>query len=547
MSDLWKQCEGQFVDNQFRLLQFLGNTNHSAVFLTELRDPQPRKAAIKFISADIPAPDRQLAIWQRVEKLSHPHLLQIFRHGRCRLAGMELLYAIMERGDENLAQFLPQRPLNPQETRDVFEPLVDALSYLHGQSLSHSHVKPSNLLAIADQLKLSSDTILPMGDSREAYRDHDIYDAPENSAVLTIHGSAAADVWSLGVTLVETLTQQAPPFPFDDSAEPTIPESLPQPFNDIARHSLVRDPSHRWTIGGISAHLNPAILAAAASASASPSSSSPSTPVTSTMPDAVPTPVIAPASVSPLSVPLSTEPPIPHKKLPVQNIPLPRRDLHFNPDKTVSLPSYLIPIFLGIVLILGVIFTLPKIFRSFPSSSASTASTSVPAPVRATPAAPAKPPASSPQTIPPTQNSTKPPVETKSTAQTIPPTKPVETAAIRPATSNAAPLVTKSSSAKPERGDVLDKVLPEASHKALSTINGTVRVLVRVQVDPVGNVTSAQFDSPGPSKYFADLALRAAQRWQFASPVSEGHSLPSQWLIRFEFTRGGVTAIPAQQ
>ena len=106
MSDLWKQCEGQFVDNQFPLLQFLGNTNHSAVFLTELRDAQPRKAAIKFISADIPAPDRQLAIWQRAEKLSHPHLLQLFRHGRCRLAGMELLYVIMERADENLAQFL---------------------------------------------------------------------------------------------------------------------------------------------------------------------------------------------------------------------------------------------------------------------------------------------------------------------------------------------------------------------------------------------------------------------------------------------------------
>jgi TonB family protein len=230
----------------------------------------------------------------------------------------------------------------------------------------------------------------------------------------------------------------------------------------------------------------------------------------------------------------------------VQNIPLPRRDLHFHPDKTVSLPSYLIPIALGIILVLGVIFTLPKIFRSFPSSSASTASSSVPAPVKATPV-PAKPPVTSPQTTPPTQNSTKPPVETKSAPPAIPPTKPVETAAIRPASSTAAPLVAKSSSAKPERGDVLDKVLPEASHKALSTINGTVRVLVRVHVDPVGNVTAAEFDSPGPSKYFADLSLRAAQRWQFVSPVSEGHSLPSQWLIRFEFTRSGVTAIPAQQ
>ena len=165
MSDLWKQCEGQFVDNQFPLLKFLANTNHSAVFLTELKHPAPRKAALKFISADTPAPDRQLAIWQSAAKLSHPHLLQIFQHGRTRIAGMDVLFVIMEYADENLGQFLPTRPLNAQETRDVLEPLVDTLGYLHGQGLTHSHLKPSNLLAIADQLKLSSDTILPIGEA----------------------------------------------------------------------------------------------------------------------------------------------------------------------------------------------------------------------------------------------------------------------------------------------------------------------------------------------------------------------------------------------
>jgi TonB family protein len=98
----------------------------------------------------------------------------------------------------------------------------------------------------------------------------------------------------------------------------------------------------------------------------------------------------------------------------------------------------------------------------------------------------------------------------------------------------------------PERGEVLDQVLPDASPKALATIHGVIRVAVRVHVDPTGNVSDAALDSPGPSKYFADLALRAARRWQFASPEVGGHSAPSEWLIRFHFTPSGPKAIPTQ-
>jgi hypothetical protein len=70
MSDVWKQWEGQLADNKFPLHHFLAATNHSAVFLTQLPDPQPRQAAIKFISADDPAAGQQLAVWNQVAKLS---------------------------------------------------------------------------------------------------------------------------------------------------------------------------------------------------------------------------------------------------------------------------------------------------------------------------------------------------------------------------------------------------------------------------------------------------------------------------------------------
>ena len=93
---------------------------------------------------------------------------------------------------------------------------------------------------------------------------------------------------------------------------------------------------------------------------------------------------------------------------------------------------------------------------------------------------------------------------------------------------------------------MLDQILPVASAKALATIHGVVRVGVRVHVDPTGNVANAELASPGPSKYFADLALQAARRWQFASPEVGGHSVPSEWLIRFHFTPRGPKVIPTQ-
>jgi len=101
-------------------------------------------------------------------------------------------------------------------------------------------------------------------------------------------------------------------------------------------------------------------------------------------------------------------------------------------------------------------------------------------------------------------------------------------------------------SSSPSRGEVLDQILPNASEKALATIHGVVRVSVHVHVDPTGNVANAEFESPGPSKYFADLALQAARRWQFGSPEADGHSVPSEWLIRFQFTPSGPKAIPTQ-
>src|SRR5208337_4472772 len=68
----------------------------------------------------------------------------------------------------------------------------------------------------------------------------------------------ASDVWSLGVTLVEALTQYPPVWDRSTQTEPVVPESIPQPFADIARECLRREPARRCTLGEIKARLDPA-------------------------------------------------------------------------------------------------------------------------------------------------------------------------------------------------------------------------------------------------------------------------------------------------
>ena len=523
MTNDWKQYEGKVIDGAFPLQQFLGGSDCTAVFLTQFGSPQSQKAVIKFVPADTKA-DLQLSLWRRATQLTHPNLLRLFNVGRSRLANMDLLYVVMEYADEDLSQILPQRPLTASEVREMLGHVLELLAYLHARGLVHSRVKPSNILASGDQLKLSSDCLFPVGELRKSSREPDAYDAPE---VSTSPLSPLADVWSLGVTIVEAFTQHAPGVQPGSQSDPAVPDSLPQPFLEIARRALCRDPKRRWNVAEIAARLNPAALAAAAA-----------------------------ASVSPLAVPLSPVPAVPAARLQTPNYVPPAPSAQSSvpqaanpPKQAIVLPNYVIPLAVA-ALIIAAIFTLPKILSHRPESSSSASNAAaqpasqpkvVGRPVhREAPASP------KPSAQPLAQNALKTTAEKNpaEVAQRTPVAAPAP-ASLR--TDNFPSANTqKTSAASPGSGEVLEEILPDVSEKARGTIQGVVRVGVRVHVDPTGNVSLAELDSPGPSKYFADLALKAARRWSFTSPEVDGHSVPSEWLIRFDFMPSGTKAVPRQ-
>jgi TonB family protein len=249
----------------------LGGSEKSGVFLTQIEEPLAQKAAIRLIPAEGADADARIQAWEAASALSHPHLMPVLFTGRCQIGAAPMIYVVTEFAEEVLAHFLPERPLVPAEAKELLAALVDALSYLHQKGFVYGHIKPTNIMAVADQLKLSSDHLPTSCLSGKHPAELSIYDAPETA---TGKVTPAGDIWALGVTLVEILTQHTPVWDRSKPSEPVVPASIPQPFADLARECLHPDPQQRCTLSQIRIRLNSTPEATAATVIAPPSKTS---------------------------------------------------------------------------------------------------------------------------------------------------------------------------------------------------------------------------------------------------------------------------------
>jgi TonB family protein len=118
------------------------------------------------------------------------------------------------------------------------------------------------------------------------------------------------------------------------------------------------------------------------------------------------------------------------------------------------------------------------------------------------------------------------PPSTASTAKTVPPVRSDERAQ-------------STGDRKVIENGVTRRILPNIPEKARNTIEGKPTVVVRVSVDPKGNVTKAALERSF-SSYFSKFALQAARQWKFIP--YEGAS-PREWILRFEFTRTNTQVV----
>ena len=476
MRDIWKQWEGRVVNGEFPLQRLLGGSDRSAVFVTQYGQGAAQRAVIKLALAEPSKAGAQILRWKVATKLPAPGLIRIFQTGESKLDDNELLYVVMEFADEDLAQILPERSLTPEETREMLSQVLDTLAYVHSKGFAHGSVKPSNIMAVADRIKISSDSLCALQEAAGCELTASRYAAPE---VAQGSISAASDVWSLGMTIVEVLTQR---LPAADPVRPgavVLPDGVPEPFLGIASRCLQADPQQRCTIADIAARLTPA-------------------PATTDARETLP-------------------PPTPKKQFFIK---------------------WLIAVFAsGVVALLWISGSKTKMSKP-PDRPAQVE------PQQAQPAVPSQPSQAKP--VPQTTQAAQPGARIQepktSTAAAPIATVPPKTAP----EAEVAPAVDSSPANGPAIPGVVHSVMPDVSRGARNTIQGRVKVRVRVQVDATGNVVSAVLDSPGPSKYFARIALEAAQGWKFAPAQAQGQSIASEWTLHFTFSRRDTEVVPKQ-
>jgi TonB family protein len=246
--DVSKNWEGRIVNGKFPLRQWLGGSDHSAVFLTEWNADGLQKAAIKIIfveslTAENLKEEVQLSRWADAAKLSHPHLLRLFEFGRCQIDDARFLYVVMEYAEENLGQILPERALSPAEVAEMLPPVAQALDFLHRQGFAHGHIKPSNIMAVENQLNISAASLRKIGE-RDGQAPS-AYIAPEVSST---GSTPEADAWSVGVMLVAIMTQHEPQTINTQGGGVAISDKIPQPFYGKAQQCLRFDPRQRCTM-----------------------------------------------------------------------------------------------------------------------------------------------------------------------------------------------------------------------------------------------------------------------------------------------------------
>ena len=264
MSNGWARLEGHAVNGVFPLLRYLRASSHSVVFLTESAKLRRPELALKLVPAVPQLAQLQLARWRASASLIHPHLIQIFDAGPCRIGDRDFLYVVMNYADQSLEQLLERRVLTEDETREMLSPALDALAFLHEKKLVQGGLKPSDVLVVGEQIRLASDAIRPFRETGRPSRVMSAYMPPEASSGAR---TGAGDVWALGVTLCEALTRQQPSGLHAD--EVALPPELSSVFRGLVARCLNRRARSRPTVNELQVWARGAQLVASLSASGS--------------------------------------------------------------------------------------------------------------------------------------------------------------------------------------------------------------------------------------------------------------------------------------
>ena len=573
--------EGLTVDGKFPLLEWLGGWADRCVFLTVRQSTHT--ANIKLIQASGADADTYVSRWEAAKALPHPCLVQMMETGRYELSGTGVAYVVTEKAETFLSGIVPRKALDGPKVAEILIPIVDALAFVHEKGFVHGSLKPSSIVLIDDEWKLSSDEMSRAGEFLKPNRELDTYDAPEMDAgVLT----PAADMWSLGIIVVEACSQRTPVWDRKATGDLGVPDWLAAPLREIARGCLRWNPAERISIERVKELLDRTPVEVK---SAPP----PKAERVAVAEQAVPTlsqrvaegrGETAKQEVHSLFATQATEPEIAELS--------PRSRLFSNLEGEEEKESSKGPVILSLIVLLAVAAIVgvrykdrlsPLVSRQNTHATSENSEQSGANPKQApdasqsgTASAPQPAPASSqsagsegtgsentpseqtaqgtPTPSPTTAEPTAPPPTqtAQAPAQAVPPAQSAGSGASKPPTSAREEAGEERSEPKRAeeaprvmnaKGAVAKRVLPSVAPGAVKSMQRPLQVDVRVTVNKSGGVSSARCLTQGPGNYFARVSQQAARSWRFKAPVSEGKPTESEWMLLFQYSRGRTDVI----
>ncbi len=262
----------------YTLLRHLARGGTSDVYVARLATtPDAAPVALKLLSPLSPA-DRQRAEREAAiaASLSHPHIAALLDHGHATLSidpsSPSLFLALELLRGETLSARLVRAPLSPVDAIALGLQLADALDHAHQRGVIHRDLKPANVFLCSSPSAPSAPDALfaKLLDFGVARRSSAASTTPTGALVGTpaymspeqVRGDRdidpRADLWSLGVTLFEALSQRLPfdadttlailfriafdPAPRLDALRPDLPPALCA----IVHRCLARDRDARF-------------------------------------------------------------------------------------------------------------------------------------------------------------------------------------------------------------------------------------------------------------------------------------------------------------